>query len=846
MRKKMISILLILCMVFTMLPGSAVKVRASEVTVPDAPMIGTAIAGDVQATVNFTPPTSNGGAPITGYTVTSNPGGFTGTGATSPITVVGLTNGVAYTFTVTATNSAGTGPSSAASNSITPRSSQKIHFDNPGAQNFGTSPTLFATSDSGLPVTFTSENTGVCTITSSGHLAFLTAGTATITAHQEGNELYLAAEPVSRSFTVNPVAPGAPTIGTATDGDSQATVNFTPPAVNGGTTITGYTVTSNPGGFTGTGATSPITVSGLTNGVAYTFTVTATNSAGTGPSSAASNSVTPRMIQTITFANPGDQTFGTSPTLFATSDSSLPVTFTSETPEVCTITSSGQLTFLTAGTAIITTHQEGNGSYLAATMVSQSFKVNPVTPGVPTIGTATAGNGQATVNFTPPASNGGATITGYTVTSNPGGITTNGDSSPIIVSGLTNGVAYTFTVTATNSAGSGSASEVSNSVTPIEPINPDSSPVLVSIPMKPEGKVEKDYQQYDGAPVVSVNNSSDELKASVLTPKELEMVAKGENAKVVMKVMDISDSVSNEEKELIRGQLASMNANVDLSVLYVDLSLYKQVGNQEQTKVTQTNSKISITIEVPERFINTDTSKNRSFYIIRIHDSVATRIEGIYDPVTHRFTFETDRFSTYALTYQDTSNIQTYHDFHHLQLTAKPDKNTQTLTYKKVANVDGYLIYGGKCGKKMTKLEEVSANTTSYTVRNLKKGTYYKYQVKAYRMIDGEQVIIMSSKVIHSITESKTYSDPIKVTSNTESVRLATGRSKTVGCKVVLPKGGKLKEHTALIRYESSNKAIATVNSMGKITAKAKGSCYVYAYAQNGVYQKIKVTVDIE
>jgi uncharacterized protein YjdB len=61
---------------------------------------------------------------------------------------------------------------------------------------------------------------------------------------------------------------------------------------------------------------------------------------------------------------------------------------------------------------------------------------------------------------------------------------------------------------------------------------------------------------------------------------------------------------------------------------------------------------------------------------------------------------------------------------------------------------------------------------------------------------------------------------------------------------VVLPESKKQKEHTAVIRYESSNKAIATVNSKGKIIAKAKGTCYVYAYAQNGVYKKITVTVE--
>jgi len=87
--------------------------------------------------------------------------------------------------------------------------------------------------------------------------------------------------------------PSAPTGAAASAGDGQATVSFDAPASNGGTTITSYTVTSSPGGLTASGTGSPITVTGLTNGTGYTFTVTATNAAGTGPASVPSNAVTP-------------------------------------------------------------------------------------------------------------------------------------------------------------------------------------------------------------------------------------------------------------------------------------------------------------------------------------------------------------------------------------------------------------------------------------------------------------------------------------------------------------------------------------------------------------------------
>ncbi|MBX9818585.1 MAG: fibronectin type III domain-containing protein, partial [Burkholderiaceae bacterium] len=434
--------------------------------VPGKPTGVAATPGSGQASVAFTAPASDGGSTILDYTVTSSPGGFTKTGAASPLTVTGLTNGTAYTFTVTARNSSGSGAASDASSAITPKAAQTITFNNPTAQNFGTTPTLSATSSSGLTPTFTSTTTSVCTITSGGVLTFVRAGSCTINADQAGNAAYLAATTVPQTFAVNAIAPGAPTGAVGTAGDGEVSVAFTAPVSTGGSAILDYVVSSSPGGAFATGTASPVTVTGLTNGTAYTFTVSARNSGWYGPASIASVAVTPKAAQTITFNPPATQTFGTTPSLTATASSGLTPTFSSTTTGVCTITSGGVLTFVTAGSCTINADQAGNAAYLAATTAPQTFAVNAIAPGAPTGAVGTAGAGQVSVAFAAPVSTGGSAILDYTVTSSPGGLTTTGAASPLTVTGLTNGTAYTFTVTARNSSGSGTASIASVAVTP--------------------------------------------------------------------------------------------------------------------------------------------------------------------------------------------------------------------------------------------------------------------------------------------------------------------------------------------------------------------------------------------
>ena len=271
--------------------------RTATITVSCTP------AGSATPTVTSLSPTT--GSVLGGTTVTLTGTNLTGitnvsfggtaatdiTGNTATSVTVRTPAHAAGAVNVVATASAG---STTVTNGFTyAKAAQTITFADPGAQNFGAAPTLTASASSGLALAFTSATTGVCTISSAGVLTFVTVGTCTINADQAGDATYQAATTVSRSFAVNAVAPGAPTIGTATAGDGQATLTFTAPTSTGGATITGYEVTISPGNTVVTGASSPITIPNLTNGTAYSFTVKAINSAGSGPASAASNTVTP-------------------------------------------------------------------------------------------------------------------------------------------------------------------------------------------------------------------------------------------------------------------------------------------------------------------------------------------------------------------------------------------------------------------------------------------------------------------------------------------------------------------------------------------------------------------------
>ena len=473
---------------------SAALAQTVNGTVPGAPTIGTATGGNAQATVAFTAPTSNGGSAITSYTATSTPGSKTGTCTTSPCTVTGLTNGTAYTFKVTATNVAGTGTASAASNSVTlaitvpgaptgasavgGNAQATVTFTAP-ASNGGSAITGYTVTS--LPAGGVDSNAGTTGL--SHVITGLTNGTAYTFTVKATNAIGTSAASTATASVTPATVPGAPTGAAAVSSNAQATVTFKAPASNGGSAITGYTVTSLPaGGVDSNAGTTGLShvITGLTNGTAYTFTVKATNAKGSSVASAASSSVTPAatvpgapVIGTATAGNAQATVTFTAP---ATNGGSAITGYTVTSLPAGGVDSnagttglSHVITGLTNGTAYTFTVKATNAIGTSVASAATASVIPATVPGAPTIGTATGGNAKATISFTAPASNGGSAITGYTVTSLPaGGVDSNAGTTGLshVITGLTNGTAYTFTVKATNAKGSSAASAASNSVTP--------------------------------------------------------------------------------------------------------------------------------------------------------------------------------------------------------------------------------------------------------------------------------------------------------------------------------------------------------------------------------------------
>jgi len=469
-------------------------------------------AGNSQVSLVWSAPASNGGASITDYVIQYSPSTGTswstfadGTSTTTTATVTGLTNGSSYIFKVAAVNSAGTGNYSSASSAVqlvgapgaptsvvgTVGDAQVSLVWTAPSSNGGASITDYViqhSSDSGSSWSTFADGTSTTT-------------TATVTGLTNGSSYLFKVAAVnsagtgtysSASSSVLVGTPGAPTSVVGTTGDAQVVLAWSAPSSNGGSSITDYVVqySSNSGTSwstfaDGTSTTTTATVTGLTNGSSYVFKVAAVNSSGAGAYSTSSSSVlvgTPG-APTAVVGTTGDaqvslvwsapsSTGGSAITDYLVQYSSNSGTSWSTFADGTSTSTTATVTGLTNGSSYVfkvaAVNSAGTGVYS-----SSSSSVLVGTPGAPTSVVGSSGDSQISLVWSAPSSNGGSSITDYVVqySSNTGttwstfadGTST---TTTATVTGLTNGSAYIFRVSAVNSVGSSSYSVASASVAP--------------------------------------------------------------------------------------------------------------------------------------------------------------------------------------------------------------------------------------------------------------------------------------------------------------------------------------------------------------------------------------------
>jgi fibronectin type 3 domain-containing protein len=477
-----------------------VNVQNGTATVPDAPSLNNATAGNGSVALAWSAPSSNGGSAITGYKVYRG----TSSGSETLLTTLGnvtswtdngAANGTTYYYKVTAVNSVG---ESAASNELSATPTQPATA--PGAPTLNSA--AGGNANVGLAWNAPSSNGGsaitgykVYRGTSSGSETLLTTlGNVTSWTDNgaaNGTTYYYkvtAVNSVGESAASNELSatpsqpatvPGAPTLNSAAAGNGSVGLAWSAPSSNGGSAITGYKVYR---GTSSGGETLLTTLGNVTNwndntasnGTTYFYKVTALNPIGEG---AASNelSATPSAPATapsapsLNSATPGNGSVALAWSAPSSNGGSAISAY-----KVYRGTSSGNETLLTTLGNVTSWTDSGvtNGTtyfykVTALNSVGESAASNelsatptqPATaPGPPSLNGATAGNASVALTWSAPSSNGGSAITGYKVYRGTSSgsetlLTTLGNVTSWTDNGVTNGATYYYKVTALNSVG---------------------------------------------------------------------------------------------------------------------------------------------------------------------------------------------------------------------------------------------------------------------------------------------------------------------------------------------------------------------------------------------------------
>ena len=155
------------------------------------------------------------------------------------------------------------------------------------------------------------------------------------------------------------------------------------------------------------------------------------------------------------------------------------------------------------------------------------------------------------------------------------------------------------------------------------------------------------------APAAAIATPQEKLEDAVLTAEEKQRKAGGADIRIELDVKAVAAEAAAADRAVVETALKGSVAKGYTLGQYLAISLYKVAGDS-RTAVTETQGKITVRIDVPESLKNTDSTKTRTFAVIRVHEGKAQLLADL-DQEADTITIETDRFSTYAVVYKDTA-----------------------------------------------------------------------------------------------------------------------------------------------------------------------------------------------
>ncbi|MNO29393.1 Endo-1,4-beta-xylanase A precursor [compost metagenome] len=431
-------------------------------------------------------------------------------------------------------------------------------------------------------------------------------------------------------FTVAVKDTTPPVLAAPAAGDAAVTLTWTP--VSG---ATGYKVfASTVPGMYGTAlatlgaAADSYSAAGLTNGTTYYFVVKAVNGGGDSAASA-EVSATPQVsapgAPVLQTAVPGNGTVSLNwepaagASGYAIYQSTVPGNYGQPAGTVAGSVYSYHATGLTNGTTYYFAVKAANPGGDSA--LSNEVSATPRTvPAAPVILSTTAGDGLVTITFAAPADNGGSSVTSYEITASPGGSVTTGSASPVTVTGLVNGTAYTFTVKAINGAGMSPGSAPSNAVTPMAPASGAGDPtepvptVRPSVPVAPVENTVGEVLTYVNGKIENLSTLSSVLTANrrhstvTLDQAKVEGILAGQQpgAEISIEFNNRPDVQTVELNGLLLQHLQQKQAAISVHTGKVTYSIPLQlirwdtVAGQLGTNASAADVRIQIEIAAPD------------------------------------------------------------------------------------------------------------------------------------------------------------------------------------------------------------------------------------------------------